>query len=141
MKGVEGFSDLRLRRAGPFILGEVKIRVGETIDVKKAHEISDKIEKEVKEKINEIISFSIHIEPKEREEVKIVIPITANKGMNSIVMDHFGRASNFFFAFVDKKKKEIKDFYVKENPFKLKSVKAGLSVTKFLLNECRFTIF
>ena len=135
VKGVEELKELKLRRAGPFVFGEASIKVGKNIDVEKAHRIADEIEEKVKKEVEEVDSLTIHVEPHEKEEVKIAIPISLDKGLNSKVMEHFGRADNFIFLFVDRKNKKIKDFYVKRNPFKREAIRAGLAVSKFLKKE------
>ncbi len=135
IKGVEEIKEMRLRRAGPFVFGEIEIKVGKGINVEKAHGIANEIENKIKKKFEEIISITVHVEPYEKEEVKVAIPITVDKGLNSPLMEHFGRAENFIFVYVDKKNKRIKDFYVKPNPFKTQTIKAGLSVSKFLIKE------
>lgn len=135
VNGVESLEMLKLRKSGPFVFGEAVIRVGKTFGVKRAHEIADKVERKVREEVEEIDSLTLHLEPYEREEVKVAIPITLDKGLNSRLSNHFGRADNFIFLYLNRKNKKIKDFYVKPNPHKQDIVKAGLSVSKFLLKE------
>ena len=135
IKGVEGYRNLKLRKSGPFVFGEVNIRVQKNINVKKAHEIADELEKKIIDEVEEVDSFNIHIEPHEKKEVKIAIPISQDNGLDSQLMEHFGRTSYFLFVLVDKEKKKVKTFYTKSNPFRLKRAKVGLSVANFLLKE------
>ncbi len=135
IQGVEEFRGLKLRKSGPFIFGEVKVKVKKGINVEKAHEIADHIEKKIADEVEEVDSFTIHIEPHEKKIIKVAIPIALDKGLSSPLMEHFGRAKNFLFAILDKEKKKIEAFYVKSNPFMLERVKAGLSVVNFLLKE------
>ena len=135
VKGVEEVKNVKLRRAGPFVFGEAVIRVEKKIDVKKAHKIADNAERKVVEEIEEIQSLIIHIEPYEKEEMKIAVPISSDKGLNSKLMSNFGRANYFIFIYLDKRKGKIKDFYVKPNPFRKKQLRVGLHVAKFLVKE------
>ena len=130
---VEDFSDLRLRKSGPFIFGEVKVRVKKFLEVQRAHEISDKIEKKIKDKIPQLDSFSIHIEPVEKLKKKIIIPIKEKKGLESLIDKRFGRAD--FFAILRTKRDKIEKLEFKENPFKRKKIRVGLSIARFLLKE------
>ncbi len=132
-KGVKSLSNLKLRQSGPFVFGEVKVEVSKTLDINRAHEISSKIEQKVKEKHKEVESFTIHIEPYKKSVQRVLIPIKEDKGLNSPVVGHFGRACCYFIADVAKNK--IKSWYIKENPFKAKEVRAGLAATKELLKE------
>jgi len=133
--GVEDFKDLRLRKSGPFIFGEVTVKVRKRVDVERAHEIADSIENKIKKEIEDIDSFTIHIEPYESEELKLAIPIETNKELNSEVSEHFGRANYFIFVTVNKKDEKIVEFYTKNNPYKEKASKAGYFATNFVIKE------
>ena len=133
VSGVEDAKHIRLRSSGPFIFGEGHVKVRKYVNVNRAHEIADKIEEKIKKNVKQIESFTIHIEPFKSPKQKIVIPIKQNKGFNSAVIDHFGRADNFIFIDIDNKK--IKSFYIKKNPFKHKKVRAGLSAVNFVIKE------
>jgi cation diffusion facilitator family transporter len=133
--GVEEFKDLKLRRSGPFIFGEVTVKIRKHINVKRAHEIADIIENKIKGEIEDIDSFTIHVEPYESEEMKLAIPVEANKGLNSEISEHFGRANYFIFVTVNKKEGKIGSFYIKNNPYKEKSAKAGYFVANLMIKE------
>jgi len=133
--GIEGFEELKLRRSGPFDFGEVKVKIRKFVDVKRAHEIADNIENKIKEKVEEIDSFTIHVEPYETEEQKLIIPIKQDRGLDSEIMNQFGRANYFIFVNIDKKKGEVKSTYVKENPHKKKLSKVGFAAVNFIVKE------
>lgn len=133
--GVEEFKDLKLRRSGPFVVGEVTIKIRKYVDVEKAHEIADLIEEKIKSEVEEIDSFIIHVEPFKSKQQKIVIPLENSKGLKSKVMGKFGRSNYFLFAVIDIEEKKIKEVYVKPNPYKTQPTKAGLSISKFLVKE------
>jgi len=132
--GVESFGDLRLRRSGPFILGDVKIKTKKFLNVERAHEISENIENKIKKQISQIESFNIYIEPSKKKIQKIVIPVTDNNGLKSKLSSHFGRAN--YFIFIELDKKTIKSHYFIRNKYKKKKVRAGLfNIGKVILNE------
>lgn len=133
ISGVKGFNNLRLRKSGPFIFGEVQIKIRKALNVKRAREISDNIEKEIKNKIKLIDSFTVVILPYQTQKQKVCIPIEEEKGLDSIISLYFARANKFIFIELDNKK--IKDFYVKNNPYKQKQVRAGLNVSSFVIEE------
>ena len=133
ISGVRGFDNLRLRKSGPFIFGEVQVKIGKALNVKRAKEISDNIEKEIKNKVKLIDSFTVAILPYQTQKQKICIPIEEDKGLDSIISIYFARANKFIFIELDNNK--IKDFYVKDNPHKQKQVRAGLSVSAFVIEE------
>jgi len=122
--GVENFEDLRLRRSGPFILGDVKVKTKKSLSVSRAHEISEDIENKIKKQVSQIESFNIHIEPSKKERQKLVIPVVNKNGLKSKVSNHFARANYFIFMELDGKK--VKSHYFIENKYKKKKVRAGL---------------
>ncbi|RLJ02344.1 MAG: hypothetical protein DRP10_01525 [Candidatus Aenigmatarchaeota archaeon] len=133
VKGVDDFTDLKLRKSGPFIFGEVKIKVKRFIKVERGHEIADEIENKIKEKIKQVNSFTVHVEPYKTSKHRIAIPILKPLGLESKVMEHFGRAN--YFLFVDTIKNSITRYYSKENPCKKKEVRAGLEAAHFIIKE------
>jgi len=135
ISGVEEFEDLKLRRAGPFVFGEVKVKIRKHVDVKRAHEIADNIENKIKEAVEEIDSFTIHLEPYEAKEQKIAIPVNQDAGLSSEVADKFGRANYFIFVTIDKTKGKVKSMYTKLNPHRNEPIKAGFATVNFIVKE------
>lgn len=133
IKGVESFNNLKLRKSGPFIFGEVIIKVRRFINIKKAHEISNRIEEEIKKKISRIEYFIIHVEPFINANQKILISLKENKGLNSEVVSHFGKADNFIFINIEDKK--IKSYYVKKNIHKKRKIRAGVHAVDLITKE------
>ncbi len=133
IKGVKDFSDLKLRKSGPFVFGEINIKVKKFINVDKAHRITDRIEDKINKEIKKVESFIVHVEPYLGIRQKIALPIKKDKGLNSIIMKNFGRAENFLFINIKKDKVESK--YVKKNKFKDKEVRAGLNAASLVVEE------
>jgi len=130
---VKDFSGLKLRKSGPFIFGEVNIKVKKFIEVRRVHEIVDRTEKEVKAIVPQIDSFAIHVEPFSPFEQKIIIPIKEKNNLDSQIDKRFARAE--FFIILKVKKDKIESFEFKENLFKERKIRAGLAVTKYLLEQ------
>jgi len=131
--GIEEFFDLRLRKAGPFIFGETKVGIRKFVDVKRAHEIVDKVEEAVKKKISQIDSFTVHIEPFKTDWQHLVIPVVDKRGLDSRVSERFGRSN--YFLFFNLKGKEVKGFYFLENLYKERPVRAGLAAAKLIAEQ------
>ena len=135
ISGVEGYGDMKLRKSGPFIFGECAVMVRKFVDVDKAHEIADRIERKVKEEIDRIDSFTIHVEPYETPKRRIAVPVEDSNGKDSKISNHFGRSEYFAFLSLDMDKEEIEGVEILENEFKDKEVRAGLSASHFIANE------
>lgn len=124
ISGVEEFEDLRLRRAGPYIFGEAKVKIRKFVDVGTAHEISQNIERKIKKEIGQIDSFTIHVEPYKTRKQTLVIPIQNKDELNSKIVDHFGRANHFMFITLEENRAQ--SHHIKDNPHKTRKVRAGL---------------
>lgn len=131
--GIEGFSNLRLRKAGPFVFGEVKLEVRKFVNVQRAHEIADLAEVLIKKKVAQIDSFTIHIEPFRSDFRHLVLPVKSKDSLNSLLSDNFGRTP--YFLFVNLKGQKIKGHYFLRNPYKNRSVRAGLEASKLIAKQ------
>ncbi len=129
ISGLRGFDNLKLRKSGPFIFGEVEAKIGKKVNVKKASEVSDSIEKAVKDKVKTVDSFTVSITPYQTKRQKVCVPVRKR----DIVSPYFGRAESFLFLEVEKGK--IKRSYLKENPYKEKEVRAGLNAALLIIKE------
>ncbi len=131
--GIEELFDLRLRKAGPFIFGETKVGIRKFVDVRRAHEIADRVEGVIKEKVPQIDSLVVHIEPFKSDLQHLVIPVVEKKGLTSQISDRFGRSP--YFLFLNLKKGEIKGFYFLKNLYRERQVKAGLGAANLIAKQ------
>ncbi len=138
MPAIVGYRDMRLRKAGPFIFGEVTIITDPKLDVEKAHSIADEVERKVMEEVPQIEHLVVHLEPYEKEKLRVIVPVTGNEGMNSKLAEHFGRAEGFLIFEVEKKKGKMKLLDFVKNLQKQKKVRAGLAAAKQLLKNVEF---
>jgi len=130
--GAKEVHELRLRRAGPFCFGEGHVLVSKSLDVARGHEIAELVATRIKQRFPSVDSFAVHLEPYRSKQRRVMIPLKNNQGLDSLVMDHFGRAKYFMFADVDGE--QIKSFDVKPNEFRDRKVRAGLNVVKHFVD-------
>jgi cation diffusion facilitator family transporter len=130
---IQGFEGLKLRKSGPFIFGEVNIKVKKFVEVEKAHEIAGRTEKKMKAEIPQLDSFTIHTEPFKKEKQIVIVPVETKRDLDSVIDVYFARTS--FFAVLALKNKKIQSFKFKPNPFKQKQIRAGLNVANHILKE------
>ena len=131
--GVAEARHVRMRRSGPFCMGEVTIRVPEGLDVDKAHRLSHMVEEKVREGVPSLESLVVHIEPIERTRNRIALPVTSDNGLDSVVSEHFGSAP--FFLFVDHGSEGVERWFTRENPGAGLEKKRGVVVTDMLVEE------
>ena len=133
ISGVKGFKNLKLRKAGPFIFGEVQVKLGRSVNINRAREISENIEKEIKRKVKSVDSLIVGVTLEAAESQKLCIPVKEEQGLDSEISAYFGRAKKFMF--IELGKGEVNNFYFKDNPFLEKKVRAGLEASRFVVKE------
>ncbi len=131
IRGVVGIRSLKLRKAGLVFFGEADIIVEGSLNVEKAHEISNEIESVLKEKIPALERMTIHVEPSEKERFVVAVPVKDKFGRE--ISEKFSRSP--YFALVEIDKKNVKGIKVIKNPFVNKKIRAGLSVGKFIVDK------
>ena len=132
INGVKEYSNLKLRKSGPFIFGEVTIKTDKSTDITRANEISETIKNKLNN-INSVESITVHLEPFKKEKIKICIPIKEDKKINSIIEDKLGKAK--IYLFIELKKNKIINIYSKKINFKNKKHLIGFNTSKFLIKE------
>ena len=131
--GIEGFYGLRLRQAGPFIFGETKVGIRRFVDVQRAHEIADNIERAIKRKVPQVDSFIVHVEPFQSDFRHLAVPVETKDGLAAKISSRFARSP--YFLFVNLKGDDVKSFYILKNPYQNKKTKAGLSAAKLIAEQ------
>lgn len=133
ISGLRDFENLKLRKSGPFVFGEVEVKIGKAVSMDKANEISRNIEREIKKKIKTVDSFTVSFRPFETKKQKICIPVEVDKGLESEISLHFGRAPLFMFLEIEEG--EVKRSYIKKNLYQKEEVRAGLAACEFVIQE------
>lgn len=136
--GVLGVEKARIRRSGPVCLGQLSIFVDERLSVEEGHRIAEKVERRIKERFPEVESLLIRVEPSEREELRIALPILEDRGMESPTASSFGEAP--YFLFVDVERGSIVRWGTIENPGRDLERKRGLAASQLLIDEGATTL-
>ncbi|MBD3184250.1 cation diffusion facilitator family transporter [Candidatus Poribacteria bacterium] len=128
---VKEINSLTGRNSGSYKFIEAEV-VFNVTNLEKAHSISKKIEKSIKDEIPHVDNVLIHYEPVKKEIISFAIPLANEKGK---VSRHFGEAP--FFAIVKFKTKD-KSFMESEiipNPFISVEKGKGIKAAEFLINR------
>jgi cation diffusion facilitator family transporter len=132
-EGVEGVHDIKVRRSGPFVFAELHLEAKKRLPIKKANEMSESLEERIKNEIKDLDTITIKIEPRKKLFMRIAVPVDKDKGLNSNISKHFGKAPYFLIADVNQER--VKNFQLKINPGKTYERKRGLKTVEFLKNE------
>ncbi|HNR25337.1 MAG TPA: cation diffusion facilitator family transporter [Methanobacteriaceae archaeon] len=131
--GVEGFHDIKIRRSGPFVFAELHLETKKELPVEKAYELSEKVKMKVKDVITELDTLTVQIEPAKKDKMRFAIPLESNKGWDSSISKHFGKAPYFLIA--ELKKGKLENYKIEVNPGKDLEKKRGIKAAEFLAKE------
>lgn len=130
---VEGVHDIKIRRSGPFLFAEIHLEIKRGLSVKEASEITLNIERTVKDRIENLDSLTVQIEPFKKEKLRVAVPIENREGLESEVSEHFARAPYILIA--DVFKGEITNTVIRDNPGTKLEKKKGIETAEFLGKE------
>ncbi|OPX58172.1 MAG: Dinitrogenase iron-molybdenum cofactor [Methanomassiliicoccales archaeon PtaB.Bin215] len=105
------------------------------LDVERAHGISARLEEELRREVRQLESITVHIEPCEVREARVVVPLAEDRGMASIPSEKFGRAPFFALATVDRDERRVRDLVILPNPEAVREARAGLHAVRALVQE------
>ena len=97
--GVMDVDQVKLRQAGPFCFGIAQVHLRKSTDVARAHEVAHEVIRAVTDKIPQVESLTVHVEPYRPETQTVMVPLSGDS-MDARVSEHFGRAEFFLFATV-----------------------------------------
>ena len=129
--GVKGVGEVKIRRSGPFKMVDCVIETSPLLPLYKAHEMADRIEEQLYSEYDSIESVFIHVEPKSRDRLSVIIPVENIDGLQSKLHGHFGRAPYFMIATLEEGRIDIDDFYI--NQFLEEKGHIGLKVVKAII--------
>ncbi|MFW5902691.1 MAG: cation diffusion facilitator family transporter [archaeon] len=133
INGVKEVKNLKLRRSGPFILGEITIQTSKSADIERAHTVANQIEEKSKKKINHLESIIVHVEPYKPEKRLVAIPTKEKNGLKSEVSDHLGRCEYIAFIKITKEGLNLEEMI--RNKYREKEKRAGLSISRDLCKK------
>ncbi|MFC1534627.1 cation diffusion facilitator family transporter [Thermodesulfobacteriota bacterium] len=119
------------RNSGPFkfIEADIVVKAG---SLEKAHFVSNKIEKEIKQNISHVDHILIHYEPQKKETTTCAVPVVEDK---TAIAEHFGSAPYFYVA--TKREKDgvlVSEAYL-HNPASECEKGKGIKVSEWLLDK------
>ena len=120
------------RNAGRFRFLQAALVV-RTDDLKRAHEISEALELEVREKIPHVERVLIHYEPQRRTHLLIAVPVHDAEG--NLVSEHFGEAPYFAFLSLRVADHQVEERKILENPHRNVETAKGIRVAEWLVAQ------
>lgn len=128
---VKKIKSIAARSSGPCIFAHVEVILKER-DLRRAHELTEKIEKAVQGAVPHVEKIFIHYEPEEKEGLLWGIPLDDGKGT---ISPYFGKAPFVALLLFEPSTMKLMDFQIKENPFHSLDRGRGVKLAEFLLEE------
>jgi len=130
--GVKKVQWIRARGSGKYFFAELKIETDPHIDLEKANLLVEKLKTRIIDQIDNIDNVLILLEPEKREFIRIAVPVTEDKDLESPIFPRFGEARYFAIADTDVKDKILSELKVLENPFREETKRKGIMVAEWL---------
>lgn len=133
IQGVKKVEEIRLRKSGLVVFGEIEIEIEGDANIKRVEMLSEEIEKIVKNEVKNLEHLVINAKTGKLSVMKIAVPVLMQEGLHSKVSRHFGRAP--YFIFIELENDKIKSWDISENPTSGLEKKRGLKTAEFLKNR------
>jgi cation diffusion facilitator family transporter len=119
------------RSAGRFRFIQATITL-KTENLEKAHQVSDAIERKIRNQVPHVERVVIHYGPLERTHARVALPLEDRTGRISM---HFGEAPYFAIVDIHRKDGRIQKKDVLENPHRSKETAKGIRVAEWLVEQ------
>jgi cation diffusion facilitator family transporter len=119
------------RSSGPFKFIEADI-VTKARDLVKAHAVSRRIEREIRQHVSKVDHVLIQYEPQRKETATYAVPLREDK---QALSEHFGDAPYFYLASIREKDGMLLSESYHRNPFADEEKGKGIKVSEWLLEK------
>lgn len=133
IRGVNMVEDIRLRKSGLVVFGEIIVETQGDVDLKKVEMLSDEIKSVVKKEVNNLEHIVVNAKPGKMKIVKVAVPIVEQDGLRSKLSHHLGKAP--FFIIIEMENDKIKCWDVIKNPAAALEKKKGVKTAEFLISR------
>jgi cation diffusion facilitator family transporter len=130
--GVQDVKSVKARSSGKFVFVEMELET-RLRDLKKAHEMSLRIEEEIKKRVKNVDRVLIKVLPIKKEFIRFAVPLEENQDINSKISKHFGKAP--YFCIFDLRAGKLENMKFLQNPYTRMGKKKGMETAKFLVKE------
>ena len=136
IQGVNTVEDIRLRRSGLVVFGEITVEIVGEADLKRVEMLSGKIESVVKGEVGNIEHLVVNAKPVKMAVVKVAIPVASideagvEAGLRSKISYHLGKAP--YYIFIELEDNTVKNWEILENPAADLVKKKGVKTAEFL---------
>ena len=119
------------RNSGPFkfIEADIVVKAG---SLEKAHFVSQRIERDIRQNVSRVDHILIHYEPQEKETTTCAVPLSDDK---MTLAEHFGSAPYFYVATRRETDGALVSEAYHQNPFTRDEKGKGIKISEWLLEK------
>ncbi|SES85889.1 cation diffusion facilitator family transporter [Methanococcoides vulcani] len=128
--GVNKVDEIRLRRSGLVVFGEMQVESAGEYDLKRVEMLSAEIEEAVKSEIPNLEHLSVDVKPGKISVLRVAIPVMMPEGLQSKLSRHIGKAP--YYIFIELKDNKIMSWDIGENPAADLDRKRGVKTAEYL---------
>lgn len=132
IRGVIRVEDIRLRRSGLVVFGEVSVEIEGEADLKRVEILSGEIKSVVKMEVENLEHLVVNAKPGKMAIVKVAIPVESmtGNGLQLKPSHHFGKSP--YYIIIELEDNKIKSWDIFENPGAGLERKKGVKTAEFL---------
>jgi cation diffusion facilitator family transporter len=131
--GVNLVEDIKLRKSGLVVFGEVAVEIEGEANLKRVEMLSEEIEMTVKKEVKNLEHVVINAKPAKMDVMKIAFPIETQNGLQSTISWHFGKAP--YYIFIELNKGKTTGWEIIENLASGLDKKKGVKTAYFLIDK------
>lgn len=133
IQGVNLVEDIKLRKSGLVVFGEVAVEIEGEANLNRVEMLLEEIEKTVKKEVRNMEHVVINVKPAKMEAIKIAFPVEIQNGLRSTISLHFGKAP--YYIFIEQKEGKTTKWEIIENPAAGLDKKRGVKTAYFLIDK------
>jgi cation diffusion facilitator family transporter len=131
--GVISLEDLKLRKSGLVVFGEVTVEVEGESNLKRVEFLSGEIKNAVKKEVKSLEHIIVNAKPVHRKNIKLAFPVLDREGLQAKVSEHLGTAP--YFLFVEIEEGRARNWEILKNPSSNFEKKRGVKAVELIIQE------
>ncbi|MDQ1253596.1 MAG: hypothetical protein QG646_2775 [Euryarchaeota archaeon] len=136
IRGIPGLielEDLKLRKSGLVVFGEVTVEIESETDLKRMELLSEDIKTAVKKEIKNLEHIVVNARPVRRKNLRLALPVLDRNGLQAKPSEHLGKAP--YFLFVEIEEGRIGNWKILENLSSNYEKKRGVKAVELVVRE------
>jgi predicted Fe-Mo cluster-binding NifX family protein len=125
--------DLKLRKSGLVVFGEVTVEIEGETDLKRVELLSEDIKKAVKKKIENLEHIVVNIKPAQRKNLRLAFLVFDKDGLQAKLSEYLGKAP--YFLFIELEQGRVRNWKTLENLFSNYEKKRGIKAVDLIIRK------